>query len=121
MQSWMDRPAPAPAPAHRLRPLEGGPWLFCHVWNPSTCMRMLGWLGGSLALLALVPLSTVLGLALLVSAALAGLGCIGLTGWALDAHQYQYCPECLSAMHRGAHVCPFCHFRPPTPDNHHAV
>ena len=25
---------------------------------------------------------------------------------------YQYCPECLSYMTRGAKVCPFCGFRP---------
>jgi hypothetical protein len=28
---------------------------------------------------------------------------------------YQYCPECLSYMARGAKVCPFCGFRPETP------
>jgi len=31
---------------------------------------------------------------------------------ALNRRLYQWCPDCLQSMTRGARVCPFCGFRP---------
>jgi hypothetical protein len=45
-------------------------------------------------------------------------GCIALISFVtlvfvlLCPPMYQYCPDCLSYMTRGARVCPFCNFQP---------
>ncbi len=53
---------------------------------------------------------------LLFIATIVGLFASGWCGvmWARtvwDRRNRQYCPDCLSYMSRGAHVCPFCGFR----------
>lgn len=112
MQSWMARPTPVPIPARRLRPLDGSPWLRYLVWNKLTCWSMLLWLGGSLSLLMLAPVTPGWGVLLLVSVGVASVVALGLIFGTFAELVYQYCPECFSRMTRGARVCPFCHFRP---------
>ncbi len=104
--------------------LQDGPWLYRRVWTPS---RRWGFFG-LLTLSIVLPLwslartttfvlvlflygGTVLALSMFVGVSVA------LIGDAMVACNRQYCPRCLRYMTRGAHVCPFCHFRP-SPHSH---
>lgn len=105
------------AAPHRLRLLEEGPWLRCCVWNAVTCWSMLLWLGGTLTAMTLAPVTPGWGVLLLISLVLASVVTFGMIVGTFAELRYQYCPECFSAMTRGAHVCPRCHFRP-APSGH---
>lgn len=107
--------------ARGLVPQGGEPWYTCPSWVRPGSYAVLGMLGGILGLRPLVEHIDVrqwphLGffLGLLIPCTLF---CLAITlcmvlMQALNRRYYQWCPECLQAMTRGAHVCPFCGFRP---------
>ena len=120
-----------PTPTHGLMPIAHEPWLQAKS-RTSTVKWVLCGTGG--VILATVMLFAWARVGLVPSNAtvpnvLAGmlllLSCLGVVlslvfllilwvEWSCrDA--YQYCPECLSYMARGAKVCPFCGFRPEGP------
>lgn len=108
-----------------LDPIEHEPWLRAKSVVPRILGAIFGCVGVIFVTLFLgatrvIPeLSPSLGIALLLLSALAGLVvfiCLVLL-WEerSSRNMYQYCPECLSYMTRGATVCPFCGFRGDAP------
>jgi hypothetical protein len=114
-----------PASLRALLPMEHAPWLRAQSRVPQILGVILGCVGvifGTLFLggmgwipAAPHPLGGIL-LVLSVLAALVTLLCLVLVWeeWS-SRNTYQYCPDCLSYMARGAEVCPFCGFRPDKP------
>lgn len=108
-----------------LVPIEHEPWLRAKSVVPRTLGVIFGCVGVIFVTLFLgatrvIPaLSPSLGIFLLLLSALAGLVvliCLVLL-WEERSSRamYQYCPECLSYMTRGATVCPFCGVRGAAP------
>ena len=114
-----------PVTARDLLPMEHEPWLRAKSTVPRTLGVILGCVGFlfvtlCLGILGLIPEAPhPLFVILLLLAALAGfvaLLCLVTLPVEWSRHKvYQYCPECLSYMARGAKVCPFCGFRPEVP------
>ena len=109
----------------RLEPIENEPWL--RVKSAIPILRRICY--GAIGVLLMIGIVAALGnkdlmpdamapLSLLLAciASLTLLVCLLLlvVAW-MDRDAYQYCPDCLSYMTRGAQVCPFCGFRAPSP------
>jgi hypothetical protein len=104
-----------------LGPLGNGPWLRAKPAVSLTLGVILGCVGflfvtlvvGDMGLIPAAP--NPLGGILLLLCAIAGVvaltSIVALVFALLCPPVYQYCPDCLSYMTRGAKVCPFCGFR----------
>jgi hypothetical protein len=114
-----------PVTPHHLIPIEHEPWLQKKSMVPtvkrlflgSLCLILLTVMVFPFGQMGLVP--DAVGVVLLLLSGLAvlvALLCLTLlVEMVLCRDPYQYCPDCLSYMTRGAKVCPFCGFRPEAP------
>lgn len=113
-----------PVTTREILPMEHEPWLRAKSTVPRTLLVILGCVGcifvtlflGGMGWIPVAPhpLGGIL-LLLSVLAVLVALLCLVTLPVERSRHKrYQYCPECLSYMTRGAKVCPFCGFRPET-------
>jgi hypothetical protein len=107
-----------------LIPIEHEPWLRAKSIALMAKRVLLGTAGLILLTLLLFPFGEIglvpdaIGAIMLLVSGLAvivSLFCL-LFLWLEWSYRdtYQYCPDCLSYMTRGANVCPFCGFRPET-------
>lgn len=108
--------------ARNLVPIENESWLQAKSLSPTVKYVLLGTACIILVTLVLFPLGSIglvpefifaimfLLCALAVMVALFFLLLLWIERSSRDL--YQYCPDCLSYMTRGANVCPFCGFRP---------
>jgi hypothetical protein len=104
----------------RLEPIAREPWLRD---KPSTALKWLLAIAAAFLLLTEVlspflhdmaptnPLGMLVFFLMLAAVLYLCVGPLLLAVFALRRKQRQYCPDCLSYMNRGAHVCPFCGFR----------
>jgi hypothetical protein len=107
-------------PPRGFAPLSGEPWLTL-TWSWHYLMYAL--LGGIVALWgAVVGAEAVthrwptMGLVMAFVPVLVTVSTLSVLGALitrrLRCSLSQWCPACLRAMRRGAHVCPSCHYRP---------
>jgi len=106
---------------HGLVPLPDAPWLTLRSSARPLGYVLVGTLGCLLGINAvgnlaharhwhtLVEVMAFLLVATLLCA-FGGLAALGMRG--IQRRMYQWCPDCLQYMTRGARVCPFCGFRP---------
>lgn len=104
-----------------LVPLEGTSWLTLRSWARPGRYVLLGLVSVFLVLCLVgerlkAQASLTVGAWLVVLIVATIIGVFGtlclLVMHALHRHMYQWCPDCLQSMARGAHVCPYCGLRP---------
>ena len=104
-----------------LVPSADAPWLTQRSWGRPGAYVVLGIVSVSLILCVLMdrlnaqrwPNARLALIFLLVALMMGAFYTLGIVVMhTLHRVRSQYCPDCLQAMTRGAHVCPWCGFRP---------